>query len=84
VVVYVRPSERGTRVGFVCARRVGGAVTRNRARRVLKEAWRAVAARAHDGYDVVFVAQPAIVGATRDELIREMVDALADAGVMSR
>jgi ribonuclease P protein component len=58
-------------------------VARNRARRVLKEAWRAIAARARDGYDVVFVARPAIEGAKRDELVREMVEALADAGVMS-
>lgn len=70
-------------MGFVCARQVGGAVARNRARRVLKEAWRAVAARANDGYDVVFLARPAITGARKDDLVREMVDALAGAGVMS-
>jgi ribonuclease P protein component len=58
-------------------------VARNRASRVLKEAWRAITARAPDGYDVVFVARPAIVGAKTDDLVREMVDALADAGVMS-
>ena len=83
MVVYVRPSGQGIRVGFVCARQVGGAVARNRARRVLREAWRAVAARARGGYDVVFVARPAIRGARRDDIVREMVDALAGAGVIS-
>jgi ribonuclease P protein component len=83
VVVYVRPTDGDTRVGFVCARDVGGAVVRNRARRVLREAWRAQVPRARGGYDVVLVARPAILESKRDDVLREMEDALGDAGVLS-
>jgi ribonuclease P protein component len=83
VLVYVRPSGQDTRVGFVCARHVGGAVARNRARRVLREAWRAVAPRTREGFDVVLVARPAVLDAKTDDVLREMVEALGRAGVIS-
>jgi ribonuclease P protein component len=83
VVVYVRRSEGETRVGMVCGRRVGGAVIRNRARRVLKEAWRHVGPHVRSGYDVVFVAQPGIRGARMMDLVRDMTRALTAAGVMT-
>ena len=40
VLLYVLPGESGPRAGFVCGRGVGNAVGRNRARRLLREAWR--------------------------------------------
>jgi len=83
VVAYVRPSGRQTRVGVVCGRHVGGAVIRNRARRVLKEAWRQVAADVRSGYDIVFVARPDIRGAKTMDLVKDMTKALAAAGVMT-
>src|SRR6266508_6614918 len=63
MVVYVLPMGGPTRAAFVCGRKVGGAVQRNRARRILREAWRALADRVRSGYDVVFVARPEIGGA---------------------
>ena len=42
VLFCVRRAEGGRRVGFVTGRKVGGAVVRNRARRCLREAYRAV------------------------------------------
>ena len=45
MVVYVVPSQQLTRAAFVCGRRIGGAVVRNRGRRLLREAWRTLAAR---------------------------------------
>ena len=38
--VYAIANEDGLRTAVVCGRKVGGAVERNRARRVLREAWR--------------------------------------------
>ena len=80
--VYVVPGGSLTRAAFVCGRRVGGAVARNRGRRLLREAWRSVAARA-EGFDVVFVARPEIQGAKTPEVIVDMDRALLAAGVMS-
>jgi ribonuclease P protein component len=62
VHVLVRPSEGveepiGTRLTVVASRRVGGAVRRNRAKRLLREAARA--RRWREGLDVVLVARAA-------------------------
>ena len=52
------------RIAVVAARRVGGAVERNRARRILRAAWRQVAPQVTADSDVVLVAREAIRGAT--------------------
>jgi ribonuclease P protein component len=54
--------ESETRIGFVTSRRVGCAVMRNRVRRRLREAVRAVRPRIERGYWLVLIArQPASV-----------------------
>ena len=55
---------------------VGGAVQRNRARRILRAAWREVAPTAGDGNDVVLVAREAIRGAKTQDLVAEMTELL--------
>jgi ribonuclease P protein component len=82
VVLYVLPGEQGLRAGFVSGRSVGDAVRRNRARRVLREAWRAVAPRARGGFDVVFVARPEIQGARTQDVAEDIERALGAAGVI--
>ena len=61
----------------VASRRVGGAVDRNRARRILRTAWREVVPGVGDAYDVVLVARPGVRGATTQDLVAEMTDLLA-------
>lgn len=61
---------------MVASRRVGGAVERNRARRILREAWREVAPMVGDGNDVVIVAREAIRGAKTRDLVAEMTELL--------
>lgn len=63
-------------VAVVAGRRVGGAVQRNRARRILREAWRRTASQAAIGNDVVLVARPAIGGAKTGDLVVEMTELL--------
>jgi ribonuclease P protein component len=78
----VLPREGETRVGFACSRSVGGAVVRNRARRVMREAWRALSDRAAGGYWVMVTARPAIVGAGAADVVPDLEAALAAAGVI--
>lgn len=67
------------RVGFTCSRKIGNAVTRNRARRRLRAVARAILpARAQPGWDYVLVGRPGAT-VTRDfmDLERDLDEALA-------
>jgi ribonuclease P protein component len=80
MVVFLAPGLGGFTV--VASRRVGSAVRRNRARRILREAWTQVAPQAKREFDVVLVAKPAIEGAKTQDLVAEMADLLRRAGMV--
>lgn len=82
VILYVAPSEGPARAGFVTGRRIGGAVQRNRARRLLREAWRALLPRIGAAHDVVVVARPPIEGALADAVKHELETLLRRARVI--
>jgi ribonuclease P protein component len=84
VVLYVLPRKQGTRVAFVSGRRVGKAVGRNRARRLMREAWRVVAPGLQGGFDIVFVARPEIEGAGMGDVLADIGSTLSRAGVIAR
>lgn len=81
VVLYVAQAPGPPRAAFIAGRRLGGAVVRNRARRVLREAWRALAPRVREGHHVVLVARREIVGAKTTDVSEELGALLARAGV---
>ena len=80
MVVFVAPGTGSA--AFVAGRRIGGAVLRNRARRILRAAWREVEDKVEDGYDVVVVARAAIVGARSQDLVAEVAELLSRAQVI--
>ncbi len=82
MIVFVAPGPGS--VAFVAGRRIGGAVVRNRARRILRAAWRELADRVEGGNDVVLVARSAIVGARAHELVSEVEGLLTQAQVIRR
>jgi ribonuclease P protein component len=75
-----RPATDGEEVvglGFTVSRRVGKAVARNRARRRLREAARAVfPGPAHPGFNYVIVARPAVLSCPFDRLMLDLREAL--------
>ena len=76
VVVFVSPGPG--RVAVIAGRKVGKAVQRNRARRVLRAAWPQVAPLAGDS-DAVLVARAGILGAKTQDLVDEMSELLGGA-----
>lgn len=59
LVLYQLPNqEKENRTGFVVSKKVGNAVTRNRVKRLFREAYRLHAADLVQGKDLVFIARP--------------------------
>jgi len=78
VVLFVAPGSG--EFALVAGKKIGGAVQRNRARRVLRAAIREVAPRGVAGHDVVLVAREAIRDARTQDLIAEMTELLRRGG----
>ncbi len=69
------------RVGFTASRKVGGAVTRNRAKRRLRAAAAAILpAHARGGYDYVLIARAATAGRPFTDLLDDLKAALKKVG----
>ena len=83
VTVYVLGVEGQSRAAFACSRSVGGAVVRNRARRLMREAWRAVRPRVRPGRWAMFVARPRVVGAGLQDVLADVERSLDRAGAFA-
>ncbi len=59
------------RVAFIAGKRLGGAVWRNRAKRVLRAAL-AQAGGPRAGYDLLLIAKPRTAASSSDEVAREL------------
>ncbi len=84
VTVFVAPrsaADLPTRLGLAVPRTLGPAVTRNRAKRRLREALRACGPAT--GFDVVIRADRAVVTEDFGDLVGHLDGALRDAGVAS-
>lgn len=73
-----RQDEDDVRLGFTVTKKVGNAVVRNRIRRRMREAARAVVPGAgRPGYDYVMVARPHALRAPFPDLVHDLERALA-------
>ena len=73
-LVFVLPQgdPGATRVGVTASRKLGGAVVRNRVKRLVREAFRRHKMLFPGGLDVVFVAKKSAVDASYDQVVREI------------
>lgn len=84
IVVYVLPRPGGAlvRFGFSAGKKVGGAVQRNRAKRLLREAARVLLPRTLVSCDIVVVARPGMAGASLAGVRGDLEALLERAGVL--
>ena len=80
LVTYCMKNRRGeTRVGITTSKKIGTAVERNRARRVIRAAF----SQLEDGWDLVFVARSRTTRVKMQVVLADMEKQLTALGVLS-
>lgn len=82
LVVYTMRNRLGyNRMGITCSKKVGNAVKRNRAKRILRQAYREAEPRLERGYDVVLVARTRTTAAKSTDLTPVLLRQAAKLGL---
>lgn len=78
VVVYILKNRKGANcLGLTASKKTGGAVARNRARRIMKEAYRLLEPVLPVGYDYVLVARSRTAQVKTADVMRVLENAAA-------
>ncbi len=80
-VIYAVKSKKNIRLGITAGKKLGGAVKRNRAKRVITAAFRECLPHILPGYDFVIVARTRILNAKSTETAASMRKIFTDAGI---
>ncbi len=83
VLFYKKNGLPYTRTGFLASKKVGNAVMRNRARRLMKESVRLMDPLPA-GYDMIFIARNTIEGKSCKEVQRSIASAVRRAGIVKK
>ncbi len=83
VILYKRNGLKFTRTAFVASKKVGNSVERNRSRRLMRAAYRAIAPDIKSGYDIIFVARNGIAGCMEPEVERQLRKSLEAEGLLT-
>ena len=83
VILYRRNGLKFTRTAFVASKKVGNSVERNRSRRLMRAAYRALEPNVKKGYDIIFVARASITGCKEPEVERQLKKSLESAGILT-
>ena len=83
VILYRRNGLKFTRTAFVASKKVGNSVERNRSRRLMRAAYRALEPNVKKGYDIIFVARASITGCKEPEVEKALKKSLESAGILT-
>jgi ribonuclease P protein component len=81
VLARTEPLDAPPRIGVAAGKRLGGAVTRNRFKRKLREAVRLVYPNIQSGVDVILIARAPLAEATAAQIAAALIETLQRAGV---
>jgi ribonuclease P protein component len=82
VAVVLDTPEQPRAAGFVTSRKIGNAVARNRARRLLREAYRLNQFKLREHFQIVMIARTAINGKTRHDVEASLLAIGREAGLL--
>ena len=82
-VIYAVKNRRGIRLGITVSKKLGCAVKRNRAKRVITAAFSTVCPHISGGYDFVIVARTRILNVKSTEVTSSLTKILQSAGVLN-
>lgn len=84
VVLFYRKNGLGyNRKAFLASKKVGKSVVRNRARRLMKESYRALESSLPKGYDMIFIARYTICDQKYADVKKSIEAALRRSGIIS-
>lgn len=85
VVIYYSKNKLGfNRVGFTVGKKVGGAVTRNRAKRLMRESFRLLEPRLVQGFDFVLVSRGRLPHLKRQAVDASLSHLLGSVGLLQK
>lgn len=84
VVYYAKNRQGNSRVGFTVGKKVGGAVQRNRAKRLMRESYRLLEPRLKPGYDIVLVARAHLPTMRCPKVMQALEGQLNSAGLLHK
>ncbi len=76
LALYIRPNGKPVnRVGITVSKKIGGAVERNRAKRIIRAAYVQAAPQLRPGFDLVFVARSSTVRKKTQDVYKALIGA---------